>query len=97
MHEKHLINGSFFFSSDSFPGDSELTDYVDGLARDPDKFVNPHNADTGETILHLLAKEGKVRSKDIFLPAERRSKNGESCSCSGGVVGGGGAVCQSKN
>ncbi len=71
MHEKHLINGSFFFSSDSFPGDSELTDYVDGLARDPDKFVNPHNADTGETILHLLAKEGKVRSKDIFLPAER--------------------------
>ena len=30
------------------------------MARDPDKFVTPHNADTGETILHLLAKEGKV-------------------------------------
>lgn len=49
---------TFFFF---FPGDSELTDYVDGLARDPDKFVNPHNSDTGETILHLLAKEGKVQ------------------------------------
>ena len=33
---------------------------MDGLARDPDKFVNPHNSDTGETVLHLLAKEGKV-------------------------------------
>ena len=42
------------------PGDSELTDYVDSLAKDPDKFIIPHNNDTGETILHLLAKEGKV-------------------------------------
>ena len=43
-----------------FLGDSELTDYVDSLARDPDRFIIPHNNDTGETILHLLAKEGKV-------------------------------------
>ena len=37
---------------------------MDGLARSPDKFTRPHNADTGETILHLLAKEGKE-----YLPA----------------------------
>ena len=29
---------------------------MDGLARDPDRLTTPHNTDTGETILHLLAK-----------------------------------------
>jgi hypothetical protein len=33
---------------------------MDGLARDPDRLTTPHNTDTGETILHLLAKEGKT-------------------------------------
>ena len=54
-----------------FAGDSELTDYMDGLARDPNKFTNPHNADTGETILHLLAKEGKVEILENLLEDSR--------------------------
>ena len=42
---------------------------MDSLAREPDKLTTPHNIDTGETILHLLAK---VRPRlsintDIYL------------------------------
>ena len=34
---------------------------MDGLARDPDRLTTPHNTDTGETILHLLAKVSRKR------------------------------------
>ncbi len=44
---------------------------MDGLARDPDRFVNPHNLDTGETILHLLAKEGKIEILRNLLQDKR--------------------------
>ena len=37
-------------------GDTELNEYMDGLAREPERLTTPHNTDTGETILHLLAK-----------------------------------------
>lgn len=47
---------------------------MDGLAKDPDKFTNPHNADTGETILHLLAKEGKVEIVQNLLEDTRVEK-----------------------
>ena len=47
-------------NNSSLTGDSELTDYMDSLARDPVQLVTPHNSDTGETVLHLLAKEGKI-------------------------------------
>lgn len=52
-------------------GDSELNDYMDGLAKDPNKFTTPHNADTGETILHLLAKEGKLEILENLLDDTR--------------------------
>ena len=39
-----------------FKGDTELNEYMDGLAREPERLTTPHNTDTGETILHLLAK-----------------------------------------
>ena len=29
---------------------------MDSLAREPERLTTPHNTDTGETILHLLAK-----------------------------------------
>ena len=48
-------------------GDSELNEYTDSLARDPERFSRPHNGDTGETILHLLAKEGKVEILENLL------------------------------
>ncbi len=47
---------------------------MDGLARDPNKFITPHNADTGETILHLLAKEGKVEILQNLLDDNRVEK-----------------------
>ena len=37
-------------------GDTELNEYMDSLAREPERLTTPHNTDTGETILHLLAK-----------------------------------------
>ena len=54
-----------------FAGDTELNDYMDSLARDPNKFITPHNADTGETILHLLAKEGKMEILQNLLEDSR--------------------------
>ncbi len=57
-----------------FAGDSELNDYMDTLASNPGKFVTPHNADTGETILHLLAKEGKVEILQNLLDDHRVEK-----------------------
>ncbi len=59
IYESYL--GSFFFLFlknalfYKILGDTELNDYMDSLARDPDKFITPHNADTGETILHLVS------------------------------------------
>ena len=47
---------------------------MDGLARSPDKFTRPHNADTGETILHLLAKEGKVEILQSLVEDARVEK-----------------------
>ncbi|TRY73782.1 hypothetical protein TCAL_16897 [Tigriopus californicus] len=44
----------------SMPADSEIHEYMDGLAKDPNRYFTPHTPDTGETILHLLAKEGKL-------------------------------------
>ena len=44
---------------------------MDGLARDPDKYTTPHNSDTGETILHLLAKEGKIEILENLLDDAR--------------------------
>ena len=38
-------------------GDTELNEYMDSLAREPERLTTPHNTDTGETILHSLAKE----------------------------------------
>ena len=55
----------------AFAGDTELNDYMDSLARDPNKFITPHNADTGETILHLLAKEGKMEILQNLLEDSR--------------------------
>lgn len=40
---------------------------MDALAKDPEQFSRPHNPDTGETILHLLAKEGKVEILESLL------------------------------
>ena len=37
-------------------GDTELNEYMDSLAREPERLTTPHNTDTGETIMHLLAK-----------------------------------------
>jgi hypothetical protein len=48
----HFFNYTLFYI---ILGDTELNDYMDSLARDPDKFITPHNADTGETILHLVS------------------------------------------
>ncbi len=48
---------------------------MDSLARDPNKFITPHNADTGETILHLLAKEGKVEILHNLLEDSRVEKD----------------------
>lgn len=48
---------------------------MDSLARDPDKFITPHNADTGETILHLLAKEGKMEILQNLLDDSRVEKD----------------------
>jgi hypothetical protein len=47
---------------------------MDTLASSPGKFVTPHNADTGETILHLLAKEGKVEILGNLLDDARVEK-----------------------
>jgi hypothetical protein len=58
-----------------FLGDTELNDYMDSLARDPNKFITPHNADTGETILHLLAKEGKMEILHNLLEDSRVEKD----------------------
>lgn len=58
-----------------FSGDSELTDYMDFLASNPDKFTTPHNADTGETIVHLLAKEGKVEILQSLLDDPRMERD----------------------
>jgi hypothetical protein len=58
-----------------FSGDTELNEYMDSLARDPDKFIRPHNADTGETILHLLAKEGKMEILHNLLEDARVEKD----------------------
>jgi hypothetical protein len=58
-----------------FLGDSELNDYMDSLARDPERFSRPHNADTGETILHLLAKEGKVEILESLLHDGRMERD----------------------
>ena len=44
----------------SISGDSELADYMDNLAKDPERFTQPQDVNTGETTLHILAKEGKV-------------------------------------
>ena len=44
------------FSCISCKGDTELNEYMDSLAREPERLTTPHNTDTGETILHLLAK-----------------------------------------
>ena len=48
---------------------------MDSLARDPNKFITPHNADTGETILHLLAKEGKMEILHNLLEDSRVEKD----------------------
>ncbi len=55
----------------TFSGDTELNEYTDSLARDPERFSRPHNADTGETILHLLAKEGKVEILENVLEVRK--------------------------
>ena len=56
-------------------GDSELNEYMDGLASNPGKFTTPHNTDTGETIVHLLAKEGKVEILQNLLDDPRMERD----------------------
>lgn len=56
-------------------GDSELRDYVDGLASNLEQFAQPHNIDTKETILHLLSKEGKLEILQSILQDERMQQN----------------------
>ena len=48
---------------------------MDGLAREPEKLITPHNPDTGETILHLLAKEGKTEILRNLLDDPRVEKD----------------------
>jgi len=55
----------------SMPGDSELADYMDNLARDPERFSQPQDDNTGETTLHILSKEGKVEIIETLLNDER--------------------------
>ena len=56
------LSFSYFFS-----GDSELAEYMDNLARDPERFTQPQDVNTGETTLHILAKEGKVEIIESLL------------------------------
>ena len=55
----------------SISGDSELADYMDNLARDPERFSQPQDDNTGETTLHILSKEGKVEIIETLLNDER--------------------------
>lgn len=48
---------------------------MDSLAEDPERFTRPHNGDTGETILHLLAKEGKVEILEKLIEDQRMEKD----------------------
>ena len=48
---------------------------MDGLASNPGKFTTPHNTDTGETIVHLLAKEGKVEILQNLLDDPRMERD----------------------
>jgi hypothetical protein len=63
------------YSVSRVSGDTELNDYMNSLAKDPDKFITPHNGDTGETILHLLAKEGKMEILHNLLEDSRVEKD----------------------
>ena len=47
---------------------------MDSLAKEPEKLITPHNTDTGETILHLLAKEGKAEILGNLLDDPRMEK-----------------------
>ena len=40
---------------------------MDNLARDPERFTQPQDVNTGETTLHILAKEGKVEIIESLL------------------------------
>ena len=50
------IISKYIFIQNLIEGDTELNEYMDSLAREPERLTTPHNTDTGETILHLLAK-----------------------------------------
>ena len=50
------IKIKYIFIQNLIEGDTELNEYMDSLAREPERLTTPHNTDTGETILHLLAK-----------------------------------------
>ena len=44
---------------------------MDNLARDPERFSQPQDDNTGETTLHILSKEGKVEIIETLLNDER--------------------------
>ena len=48
-----------------------MADYMDNLARDPERFSQPQDDNTGETTLHILSKEGKVEIIETLLNDER--------------------------
>ncbi len=48
---------------------------MDRLAQESEVFSRAHNADTGETILHLLAKEGKVEILEGLLHDDRMASD----------------------
>ena len=44
---------------------------MDALANNPERFTKPEIEDTGETRLHLLAREGKVEILESLLKDPR--------------------------
>ena len=59
-------------------GDAELIEHIDGLLKEPEKFAQPYPKSSGEkneteeTILHFIAKEGKV---EIMRDTLRKIQN----------------------
>ena len=54
-----------------FTEQSLLSVYMDALANNPERFTTAEIEDTGETRLHLLAREGKVEILESLLKDTR--------------------------